>query len=290
LVDVAKPRAHQSHVAELGASVASGVVRGAAGGDEVGGALLLVLFVAIFLTGRRKMLGELLIYLIVFSYLVLRWRRGGSKILGIAMTIGVLAGALLVFGSPEDRDLRLDPYLQRGYSAIEEAPERLWQMTGKALGNVVARNGWLGRGAGTGAQGSQYFGGGVTLVGGSSEGGLGRITAELGVPGLLIALWLAAAIGIRLWRVAGMLPRIAPAHAIPFFGFFALLPANGIVFLTAQQVFGDPFVLIVLGFVVSSAMAYPRLALVESYRRAQSEAQPDSAVVASGTSSAALRG
>ena len=237
----------------------------------VGGATLLLLLVAVVVTGRRKMLGEISLYLLFFTFLVVRWRRGASRILGVGFALGVLVSLLLVFGGEPGQDSRLDPYFQRGYSVIEEAPERLWQMTGKALVNVVERNGWLGSGAGTGAQGSQYFGGGSQLVGGSAEGGLGRIAAELGVPGLAISLWLAAAIAARLWRVARTLPRVAPRHAVRYFGYFAFLPASAAVFLAAQQVFGDPFVLIVLGLVVSSALAYPRLVIIEG--RMHSEAR-----------------
>jgi hypothetical protein len=138
-----------------------------------------------------------------------------------------------------------------------------------AVGNIVTTvrlNGFFGRGAGMGAQGSQYFGGGVGVVGWSAEGGLARIAAELGVPGLLIVFWIGFALARRLLRVARVLAKAEPRFSIRFYGLLALIPANAVVFLTAHQVFGDPFVLIVLGLIASSALAFPQLVTQESAR------------------------
>lgn len=229
----------------------------------IGSALTLVLLLAVIVTGRRKTLGMILIFLVVLSFLLSRWRRGATKLARVLFALGLTAGSLVLLRSGEGFETRWDPYFERSYSVVLDAPERLWQMTYLTLKHTVARNGFLGSGAGTGAQGSQYFGGGVRLVGGSAEGGLGRITAELGLPGLAVVLWLAFAILVRLWRLARRLPEAAPQHAVRFLGLLSLLPANGIVFLTAHQTFGDPFVLIVVGFVASSALAYPQVAVRE---------------------------
>jgi hypothetical protein len=231
----------------------------------IGSALVLGLLLAVVVTGRRKTLGMMLIFLVVFGFLLVRWRRGATRILRAMVAVGVTAGALVLLRSGEGLEARWNPYFERSFSVITDAPERLWEMTYLTLKYVVQRNGVLGAGAGTGAQGAQYFGGGVTLVGGSAEGGLGRVTAELGLPGLAVVLWLAFAILVRLWRLARRLPEAAPQHAVRFLGLLALLPANGVVFLTAHQTFGDPFVLIVVGFVASSALAYPQIVTRERH-------------------------
>jgi len=142
---------------------------------------------------------------------------------------------------------------------VTDSVERLNTMTIGMFRWIVLRNGFFGTGAGTGAQGAQHFGGGAQLVGGAAEGGVGKVLAELGVPGLLVLLWLFVVGGRTLLRVARFARR-APSHeALRIYGLVAFLPANAAVFLTAHQVFGDPFVLIVLGLVTGSVLAYPRI-------------------------------
>jgi len=240
----------------------------------MGVGVTLGLLLAVVLTGRRKTLGEVLLFLIVFGFFLGHSRIGATRLVRVAgsLAFGAATAALLLTGG--DGASQWNPYIERSVSVVEDAPERLRSM---ALGNlvwVVRENGFFGRGAGTGAQGAQYFGGGVQLVGWSAEGGLGRITAELGVPGLLVALWISIAVGLRLWRVATRLPERSPQHAIRVCGLVALVPANAVVFLTAHQVFGDPFVLIVLGLVTSSALAYPQVVLSEETERAPSRRRP----------------
>ncbi|MGE0641510.1 MAG: hypothetical protein AB7G12_15860 [Thermoanaerobaculia bacterium] len=225
----------------------------------LGAATTLALLLAVVLTGRRKTLGEALLFLIVFGFLLARARIGASRLLRVAG--GLFFGGAFLILVLEGRGTgpsAWNPYFERSFSVVQDAGERLNQMVSvEQLGWIIEENGWLGRGAGTGSQGAQYFGGGASLVGWGAEGGLGKITAELGLPGILVAFWLTLAIGLRLWRLARSLPEIAPEHALRFSGLVALIPANAVVFLTAHQVFGDPFVLIVLGLIASSALAYP---------------------------------
>lgn len=230
----------------------------------LGAVTALALVLAVILTGRRKTLGEIVLFVLVYAWLLTRHRTGAGRFVRLGVSIAAaFAVATTLLWSPQSEG-RWNPYLERSFSVVSDAGERLGQTASlQQLYWVVQDNGFFGRGAGTGAQGSQYFGGGSDLVGGGAEGGLGRILAELGVPGLAIALWLATMIALRLFHAARWLVRNAPEHSLRFFGFVALVPANGVVFLTAHQVFGDPFVLIVLGFIASSAMAIPAIAVRE---------------------------
>ena len=51
---------------------------------------------------------------------------------------------------------------------------------------------------GVGTQGTQYF---KKRVAGAAEGGLGKVTLELGVPGLFAITWLAISILRHLWQI-----------------------------------------------------------------------------------------
>ncbi len=221
------------------------------------------LLVAILLTARRKMFAAYIVFLILFVLLLL-WQRGGlGKVARLALG-AVFGGAVifqLLFFFGEIRNVV--PYLGRGSTVVIESSERLWSMTIDQFRWVVMENGWFGSGAGTGSQGSQYFGGGADRVGSAAEGGLGKVLAELGVPGLLVLLWLAS----NLWRAALQVMRLLrlrpAAEAIPILALGAFIPANAAVFFTAHQVFGDPFILIHLGWMLGAIFALPRIWLLE---------------------------
>ncbi len=120
--------------------------------------------------------------------------------------------------------------------------------------------GWLGGGLGIASQGAQHFGGGAEVFGGAGEGGLGKITAELGVPGLLIALWFGFAAVRYGWHVLVFVSRRSATVARLAYGLAAFLVANLAVFFVATQVFGDLFVLLLLGLVSGFFVATPVLA------------------------------
>jgi hypothetical protein len=227
-------------------------------------ASILLLLVAVFLAGRRKMLAEFVLYVLCLGVFLLGIRGGASRLLRYLPYAGMVA---LVGGSLLIASGRLDtvtPYLNRGWSVVGESGSRLEGMTTGMFGYIIAENGILGSGAGTGAQGSQYYGGGTQIVGGAAEGGAGKLLAELGVPGAIAAIWLALSLGIVLRRIIHLGRSVRPEAARLFFGLAALFPANAAVFLTAHQVFGDPFVVLLLGLMVGATLALPRHAYLEA--------------------------
>ena len=149
------------------------------------------------------------------------------------------------------------PYFQREASVRQEAPERFYNMTIGSFRWVIAQNGILGSGAGTGSQGAQHFGGGSDIVGGAAEGGLGKILAELGLPGLGLFLWMGTALFRYFWRLMASFKRDEPIRARLFYGVISFLLANAAVFVTAHQVFGDPFVLVIIGWLLGFVLAIP---------------------------------
>jgi hypothetical protein len=226
-------------------------------------AAVAALLVAILLTARRKMVAAYGLFLVLFVLLLL-WHRGGLGRVGRLILSSVFGGVILfqlLFVSGEL--LEVVPYLGRGATVLTESTERLWSMTFQQFRIIVSMNGWWGSGAGTGSQGSQYFGGGVERVGSAAEGGLGKVLAELGVPGLLCLLWLAVALmkaGSRILRALRFRP---PEEAVPFLAVGSFLAANAAVFFTAHQVFGDPFILILLGWMSGAIFALPRIWFLE---------------------------
>ncbi len=95
---------------------------------------------------------------------------------------------------------------------------------------------------------------------GAAEGGLGKPTMDLGVPGLMIAIWFAYALGRYMWRVLGQLAVTSQAHARVGYGMVAFMASNVAAFSVAAQAYGDVFILLCLGWALSFLLALPVLA------------------------------
>ncbi len=243
-------------------------------------AIWLLLFLALMigagiLTGRRKMLVTVVVFLCSYTALLFLFTVHAKRLAGIVAGLGLVGfvGAAsfidLTQQSLGDRTISYELYLQRQQSSFSEIPERLVSLGIAPIEWALERVGPLGGGVGISGQGARFVGVDASLVGGAGEGGLGKIVVEIGLPGLAIALWLAIAFG----RVinAGM---AATAEAAPILsplglGLAAMLVSNVASYTVATQAFGDPFVLILLGLITGFLLAQPKLA--ERYRDAMQE-------------------
>jgi hypothetical protein len=212
--------------------------------------LVMFFLLALILAGRRKIIVEIILFLSFYGYILLHFRRGALKLAIFTLSLGLL---LSYFGNSyviKDSDSDLHKYFERPKGIVEASVERLNIMTIGSFRWVIARNGFLGSGAGTGSQGAQHFGGGAVQVGYAAEGGLAKVLAELGIPGLAIFLWLLFSIARCLKRILDETKK-SDLSGIPLiYGLLALLSANAVIFVTAHQVFGDIFVLFMLGLML----------------------------------------
>lgn len=227
------------------------------------GGLILFFWGALLLTGRRKFMLEIFVFLAVYGALMMLVRKRASRtvrtsfLLIIGLTVASAAYSSFV---PDEIRAGIDPYYERGVTVQEDAADRASLMTVESFGFIIEQNGAFGAGAGTGSQGAQHFGGGAEIVGGAAEGGLGKIIAELGLPGLALIIWLAVGLARYFWSIINEVKRQADfARTSLTFGFVAMVVANAFVFVTAHQIFGDPFVLSLLGFFIGFIMAVPRM-------------------------------
>ncbi len=238
--------------------------------------LVPLFLLAVVLGGRRKMLAQFTLYTLTFLFLLVRSRRAHSRVTSVISSlvfVVVLFAASLLLTDPQQS--ALTPYLDRSLSVFGEAAERLQTMTTGTMGVVFSITGVLGTGAGTTGQGSQYFGGSQNIIAQApAEGGLGRVLAELGLPGLLCIFWL----GIRLLRIIRAIVHEArgrpTSEAVLIYGLVSFIPSHAAVFVTAHQVYGDPFVLLVLGAFFGFAMSARRLAVLEAARARRAAAAP----------------
>ena len=233
--------------------------------------LVIALLSAGLLTGRRKMLMEVLIFVGMYGALLSAYRREAGKMIIIGSIVaGVLgvAGAAGVFDSATAERQRFDMYVERGASVFGDADERFTELGLGSISWALDRHGFFGGGLGVASQGGQHFGGGADRFGGAGEGGLGKIVAELGVPGLVLVLWIVGALLLYLGRLIPEVARLDNPIVPLFLGFVAFLGANIPLFIVATQIFGDLFVLLILGWIFGFSMAIAEVALtVRASRR-----------------------
>ncbi len=225
------------------------------------------------LTGRRKMLVEVTVFLSAYVFLTAWLQRGlarfavGSLIVG---AIGYIAIVGFVAPDPVQRTYasaafsenaqKFEGYATRGQTVFADLPARINQLGFQPIKWALDSFGWLGAGLGTGSQGTNDVGLAHGINRGPSEGGLGKITMELGVPGLLMVAWLLVALGKHIHRQLVILARTSPQHARIAFGLVAYLVANAATFSVATQAYSDLFILLILGWAMGFLLAMPVLA------------------------------
>jgi hypothetical protein len=223
-------------------------------------AMILFLLGGAVLTGRRKVLLEILLFLAAYWGSLAYVRAGARRVAAIAAMAAIIAWlALPQLFEIEDVGSELEPYVRHSATGFADAPDRFTSLGLGSVGWAMDRHGVAGAGAGTGSQGGQYFGGGAELVGGAPEGGLGKIATELGLPGLLAVAWVLAAFVWALWRGRAEGPLLSPELVGLRYGLLAFLAANAVNFIVASQVYGDLFVLLLLGWCIGFVLAIPRL-------------------------------
>jgi len=226
--------------------------------------LVIILLLAGLLTGRRKMLMEVLIFAGIYGTLLFAYRREVGRmvvigsimagVLGIAGTLGELEGS-------NAETQRFDVYVERGATVFADVDERFAELGLGTIGWALDGYGFFGGGIGVASQGGQHFGGGAVRFGGAGEGGLGKIVAELGVPGLVLVFWIVGALLLHLGRLIPVVARL-DNPIVPFFlGLVAFLGANIPLFIVATQIFGDLFVLLILGWIFGFSVAISDVAL-----------------------------
>jgi len=215
-------------------------------------------FGAVFLTGRRKALVEIGVFVAFSTILMIIGRRRFARAyIGAVLGLGMMVVAVLLYLPFGDIFGDFDAILQRLTNFTRSPLERVWDMTIGSFNNVISYNSILGAGAGLGSQGAQYFGG--IRTGASAESGFGKVLAEIGVIGLVVFFWVLYRIG-RYGRAILITLRGVHGYEQLSVGIAAILLANIVNFMAAHQAYGDPFVIIILGLLLGIFLSLPQLA------------------------------
>lgn len=218
--------------------------------------LTLLLLSAIMLTGRRKMLVQIVIFGALY-FPVVRYYQGrlSTQFLSLALIALALLGTAYWF-MPSFEGTQYDLYVARGASVFGDAGERFTTLGLGSIRWAYEIHGFFGGGLGVASQGSQHFVEGK--VGGAGEGGIGKLVSELGLVSLVVLAWLGLAFAKHLNRCLQMVAELAPEKLVFTIGILVFLVSNVPTFIVASQVYGDVFVLLVLGLLAGSLFALPR--------------------------------
>ena len=93
----------------------------------------------------------------------------------------------------------------------------------------------------------------------AAEGGLGKITLELGIPGIFVLGWIGFLFVRYVWQVIRVASRYSPKIARLTIGLFSFLVANVAGFSVATQAYGDLFILLILSWTLGFLLAVPVL-------------------------------
>ena len=218
------------------------------------------------LTGRRKIVVEFAVFVSTYFILWVIFENGAGKLLIIASTAAALIGYAWLAGEMrEDAPMQYNPrasafsrYLEHSETVFQQIPSRVVELGIGPIKWSYYSYGLFGAGLGSGTQGTRQFGA-VAEGAGAAEGGLGKITLELGIPGLIVMGWIAILVVRYFWQIMRIASRQSRRVARLSFGLFSFLVANAAGFSVATQVYGDLFILLILSWTVGFLLAVPVL-------------------------------
>ena len=227
--------------------------------------LMVLLLLAIAFTGRRKMLMLVSVFGLCYLFGFFYFRKTLSAVSVFSAGLFVFMAWLAVeYFFPGGYSSDVQNYLARGASVYSDASDRFVELGLKPIQWAYSRVGLFGGGLGIGSQGAHLFQV-SSIAGGSSEGGLGKVMVELGLPGLFAIVWLMYAISkyiLSCIKLASQ-PFVSSALMAAVLGFAAFLLVNLLTFTVASQIYGDMFILIILGLVSGFVFALPNLVVNE---------------------------
>jgi hypothetical protein len=207
-------------------------------------------FTNCLLSGRRKATYMVAVFGIAFVWRYIR-RMNVTRIVSFAAIAIVIAFVVHKVSSNEESSV----YTQGTVVTSDEIFSRL---EGGVV-TTVEQFGFLGAGLGTATQGAYHLvKSSESSLLGWQEGGLGKLTVELGVPGLMAVALFALALMWTLILLTGF-PDEADSSQLIRVALFGIVVANIVNFLVSAQAYSDPVLTLMSAFFVGAMLATPAL-------------------------------
>lgn len=225
-------------------------------------------------TGRRKALGIVIVFVSLFLLYYLSSSQK-SRVFKIASSLFlVIVLSLSSFGLIIDESSiqNREKYEERTAGlTIDETQNRFNSGLQRLLRGIEIAGPFgfgVGAGSNTGDTGISASSLGQGSLGYVSEGGGGRIVAELGYLGSILFLYVVLELGILYFKNFKMGALFLPAEVFNVLvGLLIFVLANVISFFQAAQLYSDLFVLIIIGISFGSFLAVPMLS--SNYQRSK---------------------
>jgi hypothetical protein len=200
-------------------------------------------FINCILSGRRKA-----VYMVAVFALVFVWRYAKrltmSQIVSFVSIAIVIGFVLHNLSSSEQSDV----YVRGTATTSDEIFARL---EGGFRG-TIEQSGLIGAGLGAATQGTYHLA--PTAIGlGWQEGGLGKLTMELGVPGLIAVALFAFAL-LRVLLVISRAPDEEGTSQLMRVALFAIAAANFVNFLVSAQAYSDPLLTLLSAYLLGTLL------------------------------------
>ncbi len=216
-------------------------------------------FLNCIISGRRKAVYMVAVFAIVFV-----WRfitRMTTTQIALVVLLGLALGLVV-------REIRSGEKSEVYARGTRTTPGEVFQRLEGGVMGTLAEGSFMGAGLGAATQGIRHVSGRETDFG-WQEGGLGKITKELGLPGLFVFALLGWSILRMMLRIAAV-PDIEGTSQIIRVALFAMVVANIGNFLASAQAYSDPVLTLMSAFLAGclfgSATLDERLAQETTYR------------------------
>jgi hypothetical protein len=203
-------------------------------------------FLNCLLSGRRKAIYMIVVFLAAFLW---RYFRRLSAVHVISfVALGLLT--MFVIGRVSG-DEQSSAYTQGAATTQDEIYSRLEG----GLSGTVEQSGIMGSGLGTATQGAYHVlnESGVARLG-WQEGGLGKLAAELGVPGLIAVALLGAAMLRTMLKISAH-PDVPGSTQLTRAALFGIVVANVVEFMASAQAYSDAVLTLLAAFFVGCLFA-----------------------------------
>ena len=215
-------------------------------------AVIIWSFFCLVLSGRRKMIGMLMVFAVVYMGLKIR-RLGLGRMIPVVVLVVVAISSVL---TTMKESKTTQDYAAYANTTLTDGGERLQE---NVIGGVVVslrQSGAFGNGLGTATQGRYYV---EALKGAKTwqEDGVSRIFAEMGVFGACFMILAACCLAYSGYLAWIYVPIFSPHHEIQN-GLIAVVCANAASFVVSHQAYsGDPCSLLFVALLYGVHLSCP---------------------------------
>ena len=207
-------------------------------------------FLNLWICGRRKMIAMLPVFGAIYLFLIFRFRSVGRAVPVAAMLL-LVAGVGWYGVTRTYHETAMNTFYE---STLGDLNERVVWHGYTAVVQTVRQAGFFGYGLGMGQQGIHHIQAEKPRL--WQEGGLGKMVAELGIPGAVLFLCVGAVLMLTAYHVAGS--RSDERSLYTYVGLFSLSGANAVSAVVSAQIFGDLFIILFLVFLTGVLLSGSR--------------------------------